>query len=361
MIKPASTSFVVSDEPSASLVGSMDNMKMADSEGRPENDPHKLLEAGSAASTGSTTASAGSEQYRDANTSTTSNDTLSAPRGHEARPQTVLHNPLPSIATPSGGIGWDDDEPKNPISAPAKPAQGGIGWDDLAPAQAANSFTNNNQPVQRQFNNSYHSNLDDASSVQPSDSISNVDGSDHSRSTVNGMSNGGGRAYNHSSGNGYGAANGGSYGQSGAVPRNAYNNYSSTSDQRGYTQQNGSGSYNSGYTNGCGNTSGNGLSNGYNGQGIAGTQNQWGAPRTNTFESGQGGNGHSGGGGYGGGGNYSYGPPVERRFPGPGGSWASGPNEIPLRHNRWQTQGGRRPGDDVYRPAVSQAIPGSGW
>lgn len=93
-------------------------------------------------------------------------------------------------------------------------------------------------------------------------------------------------------------------------------------------------------------------------------------PRPDAYGNGSGGNSYSGGNGYsggnsyssGGGGNYGgYGPPAERRFPGAGGSWASGPNEIPLRHNKWQSGNGRRPGEDLYRPAVPQAIPGSGW
>lgn len=75
------------------------------------------------------------------------------------------------------------------------------------------------------------------------------------------------------------------------------------------------------------------------------------ARENSTFNNGGGGNGYSGG----------YGAPAERRFPGAAGSWASGPNEIPLRHNKWVSRTGGRPGDDVHRPVVPQAIPGSGW
>lgn len=120
----------------------------------------------------------------------------------------------------------------------------------------------------------------------------------------------------------------------------------SASNANGYHQSNNSGG--GGYSN----ENSYGNSNGNMGGG-GGSTNNWGPPRNDGYNS-----YNNGGGSYGG---YSGGPPQERRFPGPGGSWASGANEIPLTRNRWISRDGGRPGQDVYRPAVPEARVGSGW
>lgn len=242
------------------------------------------------------TTSLGRSEFTNANTNDGWNASAASRSLAEASSSPVTQFAQPSsTGAPTGGIGWDDDEPMASISPAARPDQGGIGWGDPVPAPASSSSSNGTQAQQRNNGESYGSALDDARSVQPSDSISNVDGSDRSTSTVNGKGNGRGVQY-HTDTNGYGSSNADYHGHR-ERSQGSYNDHLST-HQNSYNQPNGS---------------------------------------------------------------YSYGPPVERRFPGAGGSWASGPNEIPLRQNRWQTQGGRRPGDDVRRPAVPQAIPGSGW
>lgn len=263
--------------------------------------------------------------------------------------------PAQQSASSAGGLGWGDE---NGASAPSSAAViqpvisqtsgGGIGWGD-EPASTTQASkpqtgswelpTSSNGPSQQNGNNGYPSSRsstfeDAAETVRPSDSVSNVNGD--SRSNANGYANGYG---NQSQSNGYSNGQTNGYGNDQSNPNGSY----------GY----GSNSHNSSNVNGSygGFSSNNGGSNNYNTSGDHG------------YNSGGGGGYSSGGGAFGGGGGGygGGGPPQERRFPGPGGSWASGANEVPLRQNRWTLHANRRPGDDVHRPVVPQAIPGSGW